>query len=138
LQTEEPGKIGYIPEKALQRSPLVCQRCFRIRHYNEAAQVTLDQGQFLRILNGIADKRALVVHIVDLFDFEGSLIGGLHRFVGNNPVLLVVNKLDLLPQSVNWNRVRNWVQHQAKESGLKPVDIVLVSAKHGNGFDDLA
>jgi len=138
LQTEEPGKIGYIPEKALQRSPLVCQRCFRIRHYNESAQVTLDQGQFLRILNGISDKRALVVHIVDLFDFEGSLIGGLHRFVGNNPVLLVVNKLDLLPQSVNWNRVRNWVQHQAKESGLKPVDIVLVSAKHGKGFDELA
>lgn len=138
LQTEDSGRIGYLPEKALQRTPTVCQRCFRIRHYNEAATVTLDQGQFLRILSGIADTKSLVVHIVDLFDFEGSLIGGLHRFVGSNPILLVVNKLDLLPQALNWNRVKNWVQHQAKENGIKPVDIVMVSAKNGKGFDALA
>lgn len=138
LQSTDPGKVGYIPEKALQRTPPVCQRCFRIRHYNEATTVTVDQDQFLRILSGISDTRALVVHIVDLFDFEGSLIGGLHRFTGANPILLVVNKLDLLPQSLNWNRVKNWVQRQAKENGLKPVDVVLVSARHGKGLDTLA
>lgn len=138
LQTIDSQQIGYIPEKALQRTPPVCQRCFRIRHYNEAASVTLDQGQFLRILNGIAEEKALVVHIVDLFDFEGSLISGLHRFVGGNPILLAVNKLDLLPQSLNWNRVKNWVQRQAKDNGIRPLDIVLVSAKTGKGFEQLA
>lgn len=138
LQTEDSGTIGYIPEQALQRTPPVCQRCFRIKHYNEASSVALDQGEFLRILGGIANTQALVVHIVDLFDFEGSLIGGLHRFVGNNPILLVVNKLDLLPQSLNWNRVKNWVQKQAKENGIKPIDTVLVSALRGRGFDELA
>ena len=97
LQTEDPSQIGYIPEKALQRTPTVCQRCFRIKHYNEAASVTMDQGAFLRILSGIGETKALVVHIVDVFDFEGSVIGGLHRFVGANPVLIVINKLDLLP-----------------------------------------
>ena len=55
------------------------------------------RDNFLPILNGIAEEKALVVHIVDLFDFEGSLISGLHRFVGGNPILLAVNKLDLLP-----------------------------------------
>lgn len=138
LQTTDTQSIGYIPEKALQRTPPVCQRCFRIRHYNEAASVTLDQGEFLRILGGIAEQKALVVHIVDLFDFEGSLISGLHRFVGNNPILLAVNKLDLLPQSLNWNRVKNWVQKQAKDNGIKPIDIVLISAKNGKGFELLA
>jgi hypothetical protein len=138
LQTEDSGRVGYIPEQALQRTPTVCQRCFRIKHYNEAASVTLDQDQFLRILSGIAETQALVVHIVDIFDFEGSLIGGLHRFVGTNPVLLVVNKLDLLPQALNWNRVKNWVQKQAKDNGLRPIDVVMVSAKKGKGFDQLA
>lgn len=137
LQTEDPSQIGYIPEKALQRTPTVCQRCFRIKHYNEAASVTMDQGAFLRILSGIGETKALVVHIVDVFDFEGSVIGGLHRFVGANPVLIVINKLDLLPAFLNWNRVKNWVQKQAKEQGLKPVDVIPISAKRGRGFDEL-
>src|SRR5690606_7419630 len=138
LQTYDSATIGYIPEKALQRTHPVCHRCFRIKHYNEVSTVTLDQDEFMRILGSVADTNALVVHIVDLFDFEGSLIGGLHRFVGHNPILLVVNKLDLLPPSLNWNRVKNWVQQQAKENGLKPIDVVLVSAKRGSGFDQFA
>lgn len=85
----------------------------------------------------IGDKDALVIHIVDLFDFDGSIISGLQRFVGNNPVLLAVNKTDLLPKVTNWNKVRNWVQKQAKEQGLRTVDVVLCSAKQNQGFDRL-
>src|SRR5690606_40323846 len=72
---------------ALPILPAICQRCFRIRHYNEVSSVALDEGDFLRILNHIGERPALVVHIVDLFDFEGSLIGGLSRFAGSNPIL---------------------------------------------------
>ncbi|MDO7905510.1 ribosome biogenesis GTPase YqeH [Paenibacillus sp. JX-17] len=137
LQTENPDQPGYLPEKALEREPVICQRCFRIKNYNEASSVTVDQDEFLALLSKIGDKDALVIHIVDLFDFEGSMISGLQRFVGNNPVLLVVNKIDLLPKVSNWNKIRNWVQHQAKEQGLKTVDIVLCSARKNQGFDRL-
>jgi ribosome biogenesis GTPase A len=34
-----------------------------------------------------------------IFDFNGSWLPGLHRFVGNNKVLLVGNKADLIPKS---------------------------------------
>lgn len=135
LQTETQEKPGYVPESALNRDPVICQRCFRIRNYNEAASVAIDQDEFLRLLGGIAETDSLVVHIVDLFDFEGSLISGLQRFVGANPVLVVVNKVDLLPKAVNLNRIRNWVQQQAKAEGLKTVDVVLCSAKKNIGFD---
>jgi 30S ribosome assembly GTPase len=50
-------------------------------------------------------------------------------------VLLVVNKIDLLPRVTNWNRMRNWVQKQAKENGLKVADVVLCSARKNIGFD---
>lgn len=135
LQTEEQAKPGYLPASALNRSPVICQRCFRIKHYNEAATVAIDQDQFLQLLSSIGETNSLVVHIVDLFDFEGSLIGGLHRFAQHNPILLVVNKIDLLPKSMNYNRIRNWVQQQAKLQGLKVVDVVLCSAKRNIGFD---
>ncbi|QAY68300.1 ribosome biogenesis GTPase YqeH [Paenibacillus protaetiae] len=135
LQTEHPDKLGYVPQSALEREPVICQRCFRIRNYNEAASIAVDQDEFLRLLGGIAATNSLVVHIVDLFDFEGSLISGLQRFVGSNPVLLVVNKVDLLPKAMNLNRIRNWVQQQAKAEGLRTVDVVLCSAKKNIGFD---
>lgn len=137
LQTDDPAKAGYIPEGALLKIPLICQRCFRIRHYNEISSMTVNQDDFLKMLGSVANRQALVVHIVDIFDFEGSMIGGLQRFIGQNPVLLAVNKIDLLPKVSNWNRVLNWVQKRAKESGLKVADIVLCSAKKNMGFDRL-
>ncbi|XEC96772.1 ribosome biogenesis GTPase YqeH [Paenibacillus tarimensis] len=135
LQTESQYKPGYIPEAAKSRTPIICQRCFRIKNYNEAASVAIDHDDFLRLLGSIASTDSLVIHIVDLFDFEGSLISGLQRFVGNNPVLLVVNKADLLPKSTNLNRLRNWTQKQAKAAGLRTVDVVLCSAKLNLGFE---
>lgn len=135
LQRERSDAPGYVPESALSREEAICQRCFRIKNYNEASSVAVDQDEFLKLLGGIAATDSLVVHIVDLFDFEGSIISGLQRFVGNNPVLLVVNKIDLLPTVTNWNKLRNWVQKQAKASGLRIVDTVLCSARRNVGFD---
>lgn len=135
LQTADAGKIGYIPVQALERQPTVCQRCFRIKHYNEISPIAVNSDEFLKMIGNVAYTDALVVNIVDLFDFEGSLMSGLPRFVGNNPVVLAVNKIDLLPKSVNLNRVRNWAQKQAKEQGLKTVDVVLCSAKKNIGFE---
>ncbi|MBO2943311.1 ribosome biogenesis GTPase YqeH [Paenibacillus sp. F411] len=137
LQHESQDKPGYLPEKAAGREPVICQRCFRIKNYNEAAAVAVDQDEFLRLLGQIGNQEALVIHIVDIFDFEGSLISGLQRFVGNNPVILAVNKIDLLPKVTNWNKLRNWVQRQCKEHGLRTSEIVLCSAKKNQGFDRL-
>jgi hypothetical protein len=137
LQTEDAARPGYLPESALNREPAVCQRCFRIKHYNEVTSVAVDHDDFLRLLTGIGQTKCLVVHIVDIFDFEGSLISGLQRFIGANPVVLAVNKMDLLPKNVNWNKILNWVQAQTKRAGLKAADIVLCSAKGNIGFDRL-
>lgn len=136
LQTEDPAGIGYIP-KLKEDGAQICRRCFRIKNYNEVASVAMNQDEFLRMLGQIGERKALVIHIVDLFDFQGSVITGLQRFVGSNPVILAVNKIDLLPKVTNWNKVRNWVQKQAKELGLKTEEIVLCSAKKNLGFDRL-
>ncbi|WP_166238904.1 ribosome biogenesis GTPase YqeH [Paenibacillus turpanensis] len=137
LQTEDKGKLGFIPASALERTPIVCQRCFRLKNYNEFQRTALDETHFLRLLSQIGETRSLVVHIADIFDFEGSIISGLQRFIGGNEVLLAVNKMDLLPQNVNRNRIVNWVQRQAKEMGLKIADVVLCSAKQSDGFERL-
>lgn len=136
IQTETPKKEGYAPPSSLSNEELVCQRCFRLRNYNELQPVSLTGDDFLNILNGIGQKEGLVVKIVDIFDFNGSWISGLHRFVGQKDILLIGNKSDLLPKSINPNRMINWMKREATKLGLKPVDVLLVSAFKGHGMDE--
>ena len=137
LQMEHPQLPGFVPKQASDKPSSICQRCFRIKHYNESSHAGINPQQFLQIVGQIGQEEALVVHIVDLFDFEGSLISALGRFIGSNPVLLVVNKIDLLPKVTHWNKVRNWVQQQAKQQGIRTVDVVLCSAKDNKGFEQV-
>ncbi|WP_304133887.1 ribosome biogenesis GTPase YqeH [Limosilactobacillus coleohominis] len=141
IQSEDPKEPGYTPQaaikKGLENNELYCQRCFRLRHYNEIAPVSLTDDDFLQLLNHIRDANALIVYVVDIFDFNGSLIPGLHRFVGDNPVLLVGNKEDLLPRSLRRSRLRDWIRQQANLAGIRPIDTVLVSAKKNHQIEDL-
>lgn len=134
IQTENPNELGYAPASSLEKEAVICQRCFRLKNYNEIQPVSLTDDDFLRILNGLGTQDGLIVKIVDIFDFNGSWLPGLHRFVGNNPVLLVANKVDLLPKSVKHNKVINWLKREAKKLGMQPVDVMLVSAHKGIGM----
>lgn len=136
IQTEEPKKEGYAPPASLENEEVVCRRCFRLRNYNEIQPVSLTGDDFLSILNGIGKKKGLIVKVVDIFDFNGSWIPGLHRFVGDKDILLIGNKADLLPKSINPNKVLNWMRQEAVKLGLKPVDVMLVSAFKGHGMQE--
>lgn len=141
IQTTQPNEIGYTPQSALDKGmdsgEVYCQRCFRLRHYNEIQDVSLTDDDFLRMLNEIKSRDALVVNVVDIFDFNGSLIPGLNRFAGHNDVLLVGNKRDLLPKSLKKGRLTQWMRERSYEAGLRPVDVVLTSAKKPSEVDEL-
>ncbi|GGH84871.1 ribosome biogenesis GTPase YqeH [Pullulanibacillus pueri] len=138
IQTEDEQAVGYAPASALKRDVVICKRCFRLKHYNEVPDISLTDDDFIQLLQKIGDTEALVVNIVDIFDFNGSWIPGLHRFVGDNDVLLVGNKADVLPKSTNLDKLKNWMHHAAKDLGLRPLDIFLMSAETSLGVDDLA
>ncbi|BDH62369.1 hypothetical protein MTP04_24990 [Lysinibacillus sp. PLM2] len=137
IQSEDPKEVGFTPASSLEKETIICQRCFRLKNYNEIQPVSLTDDDFLRILNGLGEQKGLIVKIVDIFDFNGSWLPGLHRFVGNNPVLLVANKADLLPKSVKPKKVVNWLKKEAKVLGLQPIDVLLVSAHKGQGMEEV-
>ncbi|TDK61642.1 ribosome biogenesis GTPase YqeH [Bacillus salipaludis] len=138
VQTDDPSELGYAPKAALDKEILICQRCFRLKHYNEVQDVSLTDDDFLKILNGLGSTDALIVMLVDIFDFNGSWLPGLHRFVGNNKVLLVGNKVDLLPKSVKHHKLINWMKQESRELGLRPEEILLVSAAKGQYIKEAA
>lgn len=141
IQTDTPNELGYTPkaalEKGLEAGEVYCQRCFRLRHYNEIQDVSLTDDDFLRLLNSLGTEEALIVNVVDIFDFNGSLIPGLHRFVGNNPVLLVGNKVDILPKSLKRGKLTQWMRERAHEEGLRPLDVLLTSALRPQEMQEL-
>lgn len=143
IQTEDKTEAGYIPKSALEKQmaqedqDIYCQRCFRLRHYNEITPVSISDDEFVRLLNEIGERDALIINVIDIFDFNGSIIPGLHRFVGHNPVIVVGNKEDVLPRGVSRGKVRQWLFEQSHAQGLRPVDTVLISSKSGHNIDEL-
>ncbi|MDN6656186.1 MAG: ribosome biogenesis GTPase YqeH, partial [Staphylococcus simulans] len=137
LQADDPKKPGYVPAHNLHKEDVICQRCFRLKNYNEIQDVGMDSQDFLDLLNHLADKKGLVVNVVDIFDFEGSFINALKRIVGNKKVILAANKIDLLPKQINKRRVKDWLKKSARKYGLEAEDVVLISAEKGYGIQDL-
>lgn len=141
IQTTDKDKLGYTPksalEKGLETGEVYCQRCFRLRHYNEITDVHISDDEFLKLLHEVGDSDALVVNVVDIFDFNGSVIPGLPRFVSGNDVLLVGNKKDILPKSVKTSKVTHWLMERAHEEGMRPVDAILTSAQNRQSIKEV-
>ncbi len=91
----------------------------------------------MKLLHSVGESDALVVNVIDIFDFNGSVIPGLPRFISGNDVLLVGNKQDILPKSVKTGKVTQWLTERAHEIGMRPIDVVLTSAQNKQAIKDL-
>ena len=137
IQNEDEKHIGYVPKNAMNNEHVLCQRCFRLKNYHTLQESHLTKDDFLEILQGIGEKDCLVVYMVDLFDFNGSLIQGLMRHISYNDVLVLANKRDILPKSVKERKLEHWVRRQLKEEGIKPLDVIVTSGKKNMHLDEI-
>lgn len=143
IQSENPNKQGYLPksvvEKSIEENNLVCKRCFRLKNYNEVSDVELGAEDFYKLIKTLSKKDGLIVKVVDIFDFSGSWIEDVIDIVGNNKdIVLVANKLDLLPKSVKQNKIKQWLFKMLKAKGIKVKDILLISAIKNHGIEEAA
>lgn len=137
LQSEDEQKPGFIPASGMNKEDAICKRCYRLKHYNEVMDLDVDSGDFMTMLNALYETDGLIVKVLDVFDFNGSIIPSFNRIVGDKKVLAVINKIDLLPKSVNRNRVVHRAKHMLSEAGIKAVDTVVISAEKNEGIDTM-
>lgn len=137
IQSENENKIGFVPKNALDKEFVLCKRCFRLKNYHELQQTSLTSDDFLKVLQQIGEKNCLVVYLVDVFDFNGSLIQGLARHISGSDILVVGNKRDILPKSLKDIKIIHWLRRQLKEEGIKPVDVILSSSVTNYHLDTL-
>ena len=133
---------------------VVCARCFALRTSgrvkNAAAEVLLPSFDFARVVGDSFERltgegRAVVLLMVDLLDFDGSFpvdaIDVIEPYVekGVVDVLLVANKVDLMPTQCTRTRLTSFVRRRSKDFGLsRCAGVHLVSAKAGMGVAILA
>lgn len=136
LQTELSNEAGYVPIEKLTTdvAKIMCQRCFKLAHYGF---ISAENRELKSSLEHFADLRAqdvLIVYVVDIFDYLGSEIPNLSSIIGQNELILVANKVDILPKSVKKQKLIAWLAKQTKKNNLYPVAVELVSAKTGAGI----
>ena len=98
LQNTNPDFEGYV--KDLSKS--FCERCFKIRNYNEYRFIDKDNEFYLDIIKKIEKTNDLVLLVTDFLNT--SLVDEIHI---KNPVILVLAKRDLIPRSLYEDKILN-------------------------------
>ncbi len=140
IQHENKTLPGYVPQELSEidaSKPVLCQRCFRLRHYSDVITTCLSNDEYLTVIDKIKQEDALIVKIVDIFDFTGSFVPAIKKLTGNEDVILVGNKMDLLPKNVKPERILSWLAQMLASEGFSVLDSILISAKYGQNLDEL-
>ncbi len=121
LQITEENKIGFINgfDKEL------CKRCYNLKHFNKAPTLKLDSKEFMGILDEVIKEKDLLIYVVDLFNFDATYTKEIESKIKGCPVIVVANKLDLFPKSINDNRIKEWIRSR---TSIEIKDIFLISA----------
>ncbi len=141
LQSSDKDDLGYVPDATMKKAEtesILCKRCFRLKNYGEFNDVPIHDDEFKAILKSIRKEKALVVYVIDCFDINGSFVDNLNGMIGNNPVIIVANKFDVLPKSLKENKIVNRIKKYAKDNGIiNVIDVVLTSGIKGYNVDVL-
>ena len=135
LQNEFPDKPGYTP--VIKDDVTYCKRCFRMMHYNELPKVLAKNEDYLKVVNHVLNQNGLMILMVDIFSFGLTFSKEIIDKLRGNDVILVVNKFDLLPKSVNVNDVLNFVSKECEKLFFRVIAIHIVSASKGYYIDDI-
>ena len=125
LQSLNIDDIGYT--KNIEKE--LCERCFRIRNYNEYKVVVKDNNDFIEILKNVNKTNDLVVLVVDLFNINKNI--EIIKEYLDNDILLVLTKRDILPKSCYDKKFIEYFNNY----NLNLVDTVIISSLKNYNFD---
>ena len=120
FQHNDPDQPGYIPQNIELNKNSICQRCFRLKHYNDLKKVKTKSTKEI-------NKNQKVIFVTDPITFNPDLIP-------NNQTILVLNKYDLIEKQVNINKLKDKIKSMVKEN---VIDIIFISAKKNKNISTL-
>ena len=104
LQYDDPSALGYAKDESFD----YCQRCFRLIHYGDIKGLKKslkDNNELIKYYKEVKD--ALYVLVIDIFDALISNEDSLIDYFKDKDLLVIINKIDLLPKNITENKINN-------------------------------
>lgn len=129
LQCEDAFEDGYVNPSMIDKT-IMCRRCFRLKHYGEYKVTNKSNSYYRGIIKEIFRMNELVLHIVDVFN-----LGNIDYIYGKvySPAILVLSKIDILPKSVNEDRLIAYF----KKKYPRYKDVIAISSDKNYHMDEL-
>lgn len=128
LQTQNEEALGYVPFID-EENGCYCKRCYQIIHNGRKYKPVLTCNDYYQKISIIKNKEAYVLLMIDIMDIFGGFIPNLKNYIGNNKVVILVNKVDVMPKSVHLKRVEQAIREKAYKEGLNLSGVLMISAK---------
>ena len=109
----------------------ICQRCFRMKNYGEYQMIAKSNEEYLNILKDVAETKDLVLYVTDLLNLEKN-IEDIRKLIPNK-MILVLNKVDVLPKSVKEDKLIKYLE--SKDIHFE--EVIVVSANKNYNMDYL-
>lgn len=121
LQVLDKEKDGY----TTNLDNKLCYRCFNIRNYNKCYSTSLDNNDYIEIINSIGEND-LVLYVTSFFDIRLDLIDTFKN------VIVVLTKRDIIPKSVVDDKISGYIKKR-----YRCLDCVVVSSIKNYNIDYL-
>lgn len=126
IQNKDKNSLGYSPKEDAK----YCERCFRVKNYNESKLVELPKNN-MDIIKEINKKANFVLFIIDILNITEEVINTFKEI--KKEKVLVINKVDTFPKSLRKESVRN---HLKNYYGINS-RVIFASANKGLGLNEI-
>ncbi len=142
LQSENKELPGYVPISSTVEhgENVYCERCYKIKYHNyDYSKTTYEllqqpekivelENNYYQKLAAIKNKKALILLMIDVLDIYSGFIHDLDKYAGKNPVIILVNKVDVLPKSLKIGRLIDQIKTIGINDNLNVRDVFMISA----------
>lgn len=130
LQCDNKNETGYISKSIIENGvPKIpyCNSCYEKMLAVNASNLEHETDKdIIKILNDAIATDSLIVWVVDLFSFNGTLNPDIVKKVKKLNVAVVGSKRDLFPSSITDSMLIRYLDERFSEVGINPVSIRLI------------
>lgn len=130
----EENNLGFVPKLDLNTS--LCQRCFKLKHYNEFLDSKITTPHIQKILSNLNISNSNVFLVLDVLDIPNTI---LNKEIINNAkkLFFIVNKIDKLPNIFNHFTTNKNVKQTINSFGFNNYEIIYTSIKNNSSIKRL-
>ena len=133
LQTESKKEAGFISKSIVENGvPKIpyCNSCYeKMLSLNSSSLDHETDKDILKILKDAVATDALIVWMVDLFNFNGTLNPDVVKKVKKLPIVVIGTKRDLMPSLATDEMLIRYLDERFSEVGINPISIKLIGSE---------